>query len=155
MATTSLYSSTTHSTDWSRRGSRQIRHWSSSETLKQIVQNFTRALTSTRTSASRRTSTGSACRRWNAIRCALLGPTPGSRPSSSMRSWMTPSYMRWSAEPGESAGERAQGPAGEGVGAALGVAVGGDDQVAQVVEVVGTGTVEAALLDPDPDELAD
>src|SRR6187402_3667863 len=27
------------------------------------------------------------------MRCALLGPTPGSRPSSSMRSWTAPSYM--------------------------------------------------------------
>src|SRR4051812_25289 len=29
---------------------------------------------------------------WKAIRCALLGPTPGSLPNSSMRSWTTPSY---------------------------------------------------------------
>ena len=30
--------------------------------------------------------------RWKAIRWAPLGPTPGSRPSSSIRSWRTPSY---------------------------------------------------------------
>ena len=80
IATTSLYSSTTQITVWSRRGSPQIRHRSASDTLKQTAQNFTRALTSTSTSARRRTSTGSAWSRWNAIRCALLGPTPGSRP---------------------------------------------------------------------------
>src|SRR4051794_568099 len=28
------------------------------------------------------------------MRCALLGPTPGSLPSSSMRSWTAPSYTR-------------------------------------------------------------
>ena len=55
-------------------------------------QNRTLSLTSSSTWASRRTSAGSAASRWNAIRCALLGPTPGSRPSSSMRSWTTPSY---------------------------------------------------------------
>src|SRR6478672_4338161 len=71
-----------------------MRHCSSSETLKQMLQNFTLALTSISTSASRRTSVGSACSRWNAIRCALLGPTPGSLPSSSMRSWTAPSYTR-------------------------------------------------------------
>ena len=44
--------------------------------------------------ASRSTSAGSAASRWNAMRCALLGPTPGSRPSSSIRSWTAPSYTR-------------------------------------------------------------
>src|SRR5437762_10950765 len=29
---------------------------------------------------------------WNAMRCALFGPIPGNRPSSSIRSWMAPSY---------------------------------------------------------------
>src|ERR1035437_5961328 len=36
------------------------------------------------------------------MRCALLGPTPGNRPSSSIRSWTTPSYIRrayWSSSP--------------------------------------------------------
>src|SRR4029078_865376 len=37
-------------------------------------------------------SVGSAESTWNAMRWALLGPTPGSRPSSSMRSWIAPSY---------------------------------------------------------------
>src|SRR6478752_166225 len=163
MATTSLYSSTTHSTVGSRRGSRQIRHWSSSETLKQMLQNFTFALTSISTSASRRTSVGSACSRWNAIRCALLGPTPGSRPSSSMRSWTTPSYNADLLEaelPGGAAsrqttpGERTEGLAGERVGLRLGVPVGGDDHVAEVGEVVGVAAVEPAGLDLDADELA-
>src|SRR5690606_34257969 len=33
-----------------------------------------------------------AARTWNAIRCALFGPTPGRRPRSSVRSWTAPSY---------------------------------------------------------------
>ena len=78
----------------SRRGSRQMRHCSSSATLPQTAQNRTLSLTSVSASTSRSTSAGSACSRWKAIRCALLGPTPGSRPSSSIRSWTTPSYTR-------------------------------------------------------------
>src|SRR3954470_21816484 len=141
MATTSLYSSTTHSTVASRRGSRQIRHCSSSETLKQVLQNRTRALTSSRTSARRRTSTGSDERRWNAIRCALLGPTPGSRPSSSMRSWMTPSYMARHLHPGQAEaahplGQRTHLLLGQLGRRARGVADGRDDQVLQALDVV-------------------
>src|SRR4051812_11321656 len=128
-----------------------------------MLQNFTRCLTSTRTSARRRTSTGSACSRWNAIRCALLGPTPGNRPSSSIRSWTMPSYKCGSLEPeltgraGHPAttGERAEGLARECVGLGLRVAVGGDDHVAEVGQVVGVAAVEAAGLDLDPDQLTD
>src|SRR3954454_12987155 len=166
MATTSLYSSTTHSTLWSRRGSRQMRHSSSSETLKQVAQNLTRCFTSRSTSASRRTSAGSAWSRWNAIRWAPLGPTPGRRPSSSMRSWTMPSYKRGdlpaqtgqatAAETGHAAtGERAESAAGQGVGLGLGVAVGGHDQVTEVAQVVVARAVEAARLDGDGLELAD
>lgn len=92
MATTSFGSSTTQMTDGSRRVSRQMLHCSSCATFPQVAQKRTLAFTSMRAWASRRTSTGSAWRMWKAIRCALLGPTPGSRPSSSMRSWTTPSY---------------------------------------------------------------
>src|SRR5215207_353115 len=141
-------------TAWSRRGSRQIRHRSSSDTLKQVAQNLTFALTSTRTSASRLTSTGSAWSRWNAIRCAPLGPTPGSLPSSSMRSWTTPSYMAESLnsvleaegarscprptarQPGHPTGQRAERLVGEGVRLRLRVAVGGDDEVADLLEIL-------------------
>ncbi|CAM5664604.1 hypothetical protein SFUMM280S_08357 [Streptomyces fumanus] len=92
MATTSFGSSTTQMTAGSRRGSRQMLHSSSCATFPQVAQKRTFALTSIRACARRRTSVGSAWRMWKAIRCALLGPTPGSRPSSSMRSWTTPSY---------------------------------------------------------------
>ena len=104
---------------------------------------------------------GSACSRWNAIRCALLGPTPGSRPSSSIRSWTTPSYTDcWprpsrSRCPGRPPAERAERLAGQRVGLGLRVAVGGDDQVAEVGQVVGVAAVEAARLDLDADQLAD
>src|SRR6478735_1944636 len=128
-----------------------------------MLQNFTLALTSISTSARRRTSVGSACNRWNAIRCALLGPTPGSRPSSSMRSWTTPSYNAdlleaelsggTAARQPTTPGERTERLAGEHVGLRLGVPVGGDDQVAQVGEVVGAGAVEATGLDLDAGQL--
>src|SRR5712691_80207 len=70
-----------------------MRHSSSSATLAQVRQNFTRSMTSSSTAESRRTSAGSDVSRWNAIRCAPFGPTPGSWPSSSMRLWTTPSYI--------------------------------------------------------------
>ena len=92
MATTSLDSSTTQIDVGERRGSRQMRHCGSCATFPQISQNRTRSFTSVSASDSRRTSAGSADRMWNAMRWALLGPTPGSRPSSSIRSWTAPSY---------------------------------------------------------------
>src|SRR6266540_3907455 len=67
-------------------------HSSSSATLAQVRQNFTRSMTSSSTAESRRTSAGSDVSKWNAIRCAPFGPTPGSWPSSSMRLWTMPSY---------------------------------------------------------------
>src|SRR3954447_5390440 len=147
-----------------------MRHCSSSETLKQIEQNLTRALTSSSPSARRRTSTGSACSRWNAMRCAPLGPTPGSLPSSSMRSWTMPSYNSVFLGEAERAGarirtgraealhaarERPEGVGGQGVGLGLGVAIGGDDQVAEVAQVVVARAVEAAGLDLHLHELTD
>ena len=60
--------------------------------LPQVEQNVALAFISSMVSARRRTSVGSAASRWKAIRCAPLGPTPGSRASSSMRSCRTPSY---------------------------------------------------------------
>src|SRR4051812_26731151 len=147
-----------------------MRHWSDSETLKQVAQKRTRCLTSNSTSANRRTSAGSDCRRWNAIRCAPLGPTPGRRPSSSMRSWTMPSYKSFvrlrEAEAGRSvararharhaaAGQRAEGVAGHRVGLRLRVAVRRDHEVAEVAQVVGAGAVERPGLDRDGLELAD
>src|SRR5699024_5623429 len=88
----SLDSSTTQITSSVRRGSVQMRHFSSAETLPQISQKRTVSFTWISTSASRRTAVSSASSRWNAIRCADLGPMPGSLPSSSMRSWTMPSY---------------------------------------------------------------
>ena len=43
--------------------------------------------------ARRSASAGSTLRMWKASRWALLGPIPGSRPSSSIRSWTGPSYI--------------------------------------------------------------
>src|SRR4051794_11384427 len=142
IATTSLGSSTTQMTATSRRGSRQMRHCSSSATLPQMVQNRTLSLTSVRADTRRRTSTGSAARRWKAIRCALLGPTPGSRPSSSMRSWTAPSYMRsearqaQAAEITETAGDRAHLLLGQVGCCPRRVAHGSDDEVLQRLDVV-------------------
>src|SRR5215218_6612497 len=84
------------------------------------------------------------------MRCALLGPTPGSRPSSSMRSWTAPSYTvllhRRTAvrRPGgseagqaQAAGHRPHGAGGEVVDGPLGVPDGGEDEVLKRLDVVG------------------
>src|SRR3954453_20355743 len=93
------------------------------------------------------------------MRCALLGPTPGSRPSSSIRSWTAPSYTvvplcslavvsrrrrSKNRQPGppaaptaEAACEGTHGAGGQVVGRMLGVPDGGDDEVLQRLEVVG------------------
>src|SRR5689334_18273442 len=143
MATTSLGSSTTHRTSSTRRGSRQILHCSASATLQQVTQKRTSCWTRTSAATSRLTSADSAASRWKAIRWALLGPTPGRRPSSSIRSWTAPSYTvvlfavgrseagEAQAAATEATRERAHGALGELVGRALGVADGGDDEVLQ------------------------
>src|SRR4051795_10705856 len=151
MATTSLGSSTTQMTSSDRRGSRQMRHCSPSATLKQVVQKRTSSCTRVSAATSRVTSADSAASRWNAIRWALLGPTPGSRPSSSIRSWTAPSYTvfllsRRGSEAGEAeapagaapepAGERTHRRGRELVGCTLRVVQGGDDEVLQRLEVV-------------------
>src|SRR3954467_853647 len=89
------------------------------------------------------------------MRCALLGPTPGSRPSSSIRSWTAPSYTvvplcslavvsrrvrsetRQPRPPAAAPREGTHGAGGQLVGRMLGVPDGGDDEVLQRLEVVG------------------
>src|SRR3712207_6875415 len=86
------------------------------------------------------------------MRWALFGPTPGSRPSSSMRSWTAPSYTvslssgvegRAASEAGqpqaatEAAGERPHPAGGEFVDGARGRAAGRDDQLLPALHVVG------------------
>ena len=69
-----------------------------------------------------------------------------------------PSYMGSAAcrgRGGRRRPQRAERLAGQGVGLRLGVAVGRDDHVAEVGEVVGVAAVEAAGLDLDADQLAD
>src|SRR6188768_107950 len=163
MATTSLGSSTTQIEVWSRRGSAQMRQRSACATLPHTSQKRTLARTSVRAVTRRVTSSDSVWSRWKAMRCALLGPTPGSRPSSSMRSWTMPSYIcglvlePQAGEPAGAAGaparERAERLGGQRVGLGLGVAVGGHDHVAEVGEVVGVGAVEPAGPDVDADQL--
>src|SRR3978361_689924 len=167
IATTSLGSSTTQMTSSVRRGSRQIRHCSPSATLKQVTQNRTSASTRCSAATSRTTSADSAASRWKAMRCALLGPTPGRRPSSSMRSWTAPSYTvllrggptvrrpggeeaRRTQTAAEAAGHRAHGGGGELVDGALRVPQGGDDEVLQRLDVVG---VDGGGTDGDGDDV--
>src|SRR5699024_12161765 len=69
----------------------QIRQTDSREILQQIRQNVTPSRTATKALESRSISSGSMCKTWKAILCALLGPTPGSRDNSSMRSCNGPS----------------------------------------------------------------
>src|SRR2546421_2256316 len=92
MAAWSLGSSTTQITAGSRLPSRQTRHRSPSDTLKHSRQNRTFSLAPRSASARRRASSGGAFTTWNARRWADLGPIPGRRDSSSIRSWMGPSY---------------------------------------------------------------
>src|SRR4051812_35136822 len=141
MATTSFGSSTTQMTVRSRRASPQIRHSSASATFPHMRQKRTLSFTSTSTDARRRTSAGSAASRWKAIRCALLGPTPGSRPSSSMRSWTAPSYMWAHLHPGQpeaahSLGQRAHLLLGQLARRAGRVADRGHDEVLEALDVV-------------------
>src|SRR3712207_9439976 len=84
------------------------------------------------------------------MRWALLGPTPGSRPSSSMRSWTAPSYTvflsSWrgaaTSEAGqpqaatEAAGERPHAAGGEFVDGAGGVVESRDGEVLQALDLV-------------------
>ena len=86
MATMSFDSSTTHMTESIRRGSVQIEHTSASVTFPHISQNRTFSFTRSSAEARALTSSGSSAKTWKAMRCALFGPTPGNRPSSSMSS---------------------------------------------------------------------
>ena len=65
--------------------------------LKRLVARRPRAdrdrITAMMASASRRASSGATLRRWKVIRCADLGPTPGRRPSSSIRDCSGPEKM--------------------------------------------------------------
>src|SRR5579875_2227002 len=117
-----------------------MRHTSDSATLPQTLQNFTSLLTRSSVLASRSTSVGSVASRWKAMRCALFGPTPGSRPSSSIRSWTAPSYMDDSerqAHAAETSGERTHLFVRELGGGPVRVAHGGHDEVLQGFDVVG------------------
>src|SRR3954447_9747669 len=144
----SLGSSTTQSTSLLRRVSRQTRHCSDSATLKQVVQKRTSSFTLRRELASRFTSAGSADRTWKAIRWALFGPTPGSRPSSSIRSWMAPSYTGSESREGEAAraaGRRTHLLLGQ-LPHRLGPVVdGGKHQILQRLDIVGVDRLRVDL----------
>src|SRR5262249_34297353 len=135
----------------SRRGSAQIRQRSSSETLPHTAQNRTPSRTFANTAVSRSISGGSTDNRWKAMRWALLGPIPGSLPSSSIKSWTGPSNMPvrksevypswrrrwggWRRGAAHAAGQRSQ-PLLRHPGDLLGsVAHGADDQVLQGLDV--------------------
>src|SRR6266536_4804727 len=152
MATTSLGSSTTHSTSPVRRASRQIRHCSDSATLKHVWQNLTRSLTRCNAVARRLTSVASADRMWNAMRCALFGPTPGSRPSSSIRSWMAPSYTLYlHSGQTEATGERTHLRLGEVAGLLGGVVQSRDHEVFERLHVL---RIDGLGVDLDGDDVA-
>src|SRR3954451_8645551 len=120
----------------SRRGSRQILHCSSSVTLPQTVQKRTLSLTSVNAATRRRTSGGSAASRGKAMRCAPLGPTPGRRPSSSIRSWTAPSYTGSETRQAQPAGERPHPVLSEIGGRARGVTNRGDNEVLERLDIV-------------------
>src|SRR6476620_9860345 len=149
----SLGSSTTQTCEPSRRGSAQIRQRSSSETLPHTAQNRTPSRTLVSTAVSRSISVGSTDNRWNAIRCALFGPIPGSLPSSSIRSWTGPSNKSdsWQSQVAHPAGQRAE-PVVREDGDLLGrVPDRADDQVLEGFDVT---RVDDLRVDPDRDHLA-
>ena len=93
---------------------------------------------------------------WKASRWALFGPIPGSRPSSSIRSWTGPSYMLALRSEGQAAaaeptGQRAELAGGDGLGLVVGVAYRGHDQVGQGLGVLG---INGFGLDRQTDQLA-
>src|SRR5439155_8855144 len=88
MAATSFASSTTHSSVASRRGSRQIAHGSSSARFPQVPHAITCERTRRIACASRSAASAGSLSRWNASRCAVLDPIPGSLASSVTRSSM-------------------------------------------------------------------
>src|SRR5438874_4389201 len=92
MVAASFGSSTTQITVASRPGSRHTRQSWPSATFPHSRQNVTRSLARTIVSARRFASSGAVFTTWKARRCADFGPMPGSRDSSSMRSWIGPSY---------------------------------------------------------------
>ena len=99
IAATSFGSSTTQRVVASRPASRQIRHRSASATLPHSRQNRMSSLARRMDSARRLASSAGAFTRWNASRWADFGPMPGSRDSSSMSSWIGPSYTAAQASP--------------------------------------------------------
>src|SRR5215217_420444 len=148
-----------------------MRHRSPSATFQQIRQKWTRALTSVMALARRSASAGSTLRMWKASRWALLGPIPGSRPSSSIRSWTGPSYIGSAAPPASDAqagwqahalGDAAQALGGQVLGLAQALVDGRGDQVAEHLDVVGVERVgvdrhrlhRLVALDPGRDHAA-
>ena len=77
-----------------------MRHCSSSETLKQTEQNFTFALTSISTSASRRTSAGSACQQVERDALRALGPDAG-QPAELVDQVLDDAFVQRPSGPGE------------------------------------------------------
>src|ERR1700733_8612023 len=81
------------------------------------------------------------------MRCADFGPMPGSRPSSSTRSWITPGYTPASAEKAGEAGidpEIAECVLAEGTCPRRGVAHRREDEV---LEQVDLGRVDDPRVD--------
>src|SRR5713101_1433759 len=143
MASTSSGSSTTHRIDRSRRGDRQMAQRSPSAMKKHCSQKRMRALSSTRAPASRSTEargarTGEKERRW-----AVLGPMPGSRPSSSISRVSAPGtsviglpqHARRQTEPAQPAGQRPQLPGRQVARLLQGVVHRRQDQVLQHVHI--------------------
>ena len=140
----------------SRRGSRQIRHCSSSETLQQIVQNLTLRLDLDQHVGQPayvdRVGLQQVERdplRALGTDARAAGRARRSGPGRRLRTTGPPSSPSCPGSPAaaEAAGQRAERLGGQRVGLGLGVAVGRHDHVAEVGEVVGVVAVEAAGAD--------
>src|SRR5204862_6440092 len=114
-----------------------------SDRLKQRSHHATRSLASVIERASRAASSLDSLSRWKAMRCADLGPTPGRRPSSSMRSWTGPAYkVRGRASAAGSAAAEQAAKIAHGLLVQLAhrgdrVSDGGQDQVLEHLDVGG------------------
>src|ERR1700730_3509988 len=142
MAITSVASSTTQSRLWSRRGSAQMPHRGPSEMKAQTSQKATPSLSWARARERRSTDALGVRRRWKARRWALLGPTPGSRSSSSMSAVRaggrnsTPGLdQAW--RESHSRGQLPQLAGGQLAGAIQGFVHGSEDEVLQQLDVLG------------------
>src|SRR5438105_8039771 len=130
----------------SRRSSVQIEHSGPSETLKHRSQNDTFSFTSAMARARRSASSRESFSKWNAMRWAPFGPTPGIRPSSSIRSCTGPAYTSGQTQHSTEAAERLLLGS---IHLVHGIVQGGQHEVLQNLDIVRVNSVRADAHGPE------